>query len=280
MDPTADIREFLTTRRAKLTPAVAGLPGFGGRRRVPGLRREEVSLLAGISVEYYVRLERGNATGISDSVLDGISRALQLNQAEDAHLRDLVHAANQGVRTQRRRPATRTQQVSAGTQRLLDAMSEIPAIVQNGRMDIVATNPLGRALFSELFMEASGPPNFARFLFLDPRARSAYRHWSDSTEQIVALLRAASGRTPWDAALRELIEELTDRSREFRELWGALTTCVCTSLASSSSTIPTWATSISSTRRCNSPPTLDSSSSASRPSPARPPTTRCASSAA
>lgn len=159
MDPTADIREFLTTRRAKLTPAVAGLPGFGGRRRVPGLRREEVSLLAGISVEYYVRLERGNATGISDSVLDGISRALQLNQAEDAHLRDLVHAANQGVRTQRRRPATRTQQVSAGTQRLLDAMSEIPAIVQNGRMDIVATNPLGRALFSELFMEASGPPN-------------------------------------------------------------------------------------------------------------------------
>ena len=222
MDPTADIREFLTTRRARLTPADVGLPDFGGRRRVPGLRREEVSLLAGISVEYYVRLERGNASGISDSVLDGISRALQLNQAEHAHLRDLVHAANQGVRTQHRRPATTgTQQISPGTQRLLDAMSAIPAIIQNGRMDVIATNPLGRALFSEMFVQSSGPVNFARFLFLDPRGRTAYRDWNDSAEQIVALLRAASGRTPWDAALRELIEELTDRSREFRELWGA-----------------------------------------------------------
>ena len=221
MDTTADIREFLTTRRARLTPADVGLPDFGGRRRVPGLRREEVSLLAGISVEYYVRLERGNATGISDSVLDGISRALQLNQAEHAHLHALVHAANQGARIPRRRPATRSPQISPGTQRLLDAMAAVPAIIQNGRMDVIATNPLGRALFSEMFLQASGPVNFPRFLFLDPRGRTAYRDWNDSAEQIVALLRAESGRTPWDAALRELVDELTDRSREFRELWHA-----------------------------------------------------------
>ena len=221
MDTTAEIREFLTTRRARLTPADAGLPDFGGRRRVPGLRREEVSLLAGISVEYYVRLERGNATGISDSVLDGISRALQLDRAEHAHLHDLVRAANQGARAPRRRPAPRAEQISPATQRLLDAMSAVPAIIQNGRMDVIATNPLGRALFSEMFAQPGGPVNFARFLFLDPRGRAAYREWNDSAEQIVALLRAASGRTPWDAALRELIDELADRSPEFRELWRA-----------------------------------------------------------
>jgi transcriptional regulator with XRE-family HTH domain len=221
MDPTADIREFLTSRRARLTPADVGLPDFGGRRRVPGLRREEVALLAGMSVEYYVRLERGNASGISGNILDGISRALQLDQAEHAHLHDLVQAANQGAGTPRRRPAPRTQQIRPGTQRLLDGMSAIPAIIQNTRMDVIATNSLGRALFSEMFLQPRGPVNFARFLFLDPRGRTAYRDWNDSAEQIVALLRAASGRTPWDAALRELIEELTDRSPEFRELWGA-----------------------------------------------------------
>jgi transcriptional regulator with XRE-family HTH domain len=221
MDPTAEIREFLTSRRARLTPADAGLPDFGGRRRVPGLRREEVALLAGMSVEYYVRLERGNASGISEGILDGISRALQLDPAQHAHLHDLVRAANQGARAPRRRPATRTQQIGPGTQRLLDAMTTVPAIVQNGRMDLVATNLLGRALFTEMLREPSGPVNFARFLFLDPRGRTAYRDWNDSAEQIVALLRAASGRSPWDAGLRDLIEELTDRSSEFRELWGA-----------------------------------------------------------
>jgi len=221
MDTTADIREFLTTRRARLTPADVGLPDFGGRRRVPGLRREEVSLLAGISVEYYVRLERGNAIGISEAVLDGISRALKLDRAEHEHLRDLVRAANHGGSIPRRRAPSRPQEISPGIQRLLDAMSEVPAIVQNGRMDVLAANDLGRALFSEMFLQPSGPVNFARFLFLDPHGRTAYREWNDSAEQIVALLRAASGRTPWDGALRELIEELTDSSREFRELWGA-----------------------------------------------------------
>lgn len=220
MDPSTDIREFLTSRRARLTPADAGLPDFGGRRRVPGLRREEVALLAGMSVEYYTRLERGNASGISGTILDGISRALQLDEAERAHLHDLVLAANQS-RTTRRRPAAPAQQVSPGAQRLLDAMTAVAAIVQNSRLDVVATNHLGRALFSEMFVEPKGPVNFARFLFLDPRGRTANRQWDDSAEQIVALLRAASGRTPWDAGLRDLIGDLTERSPEFRELWGA-----------------------------------------------------------
>jgi hypothetical protein len=221
MDTSAEIREFLTTRRARLTPADVGLPDFGGRRRVPGLRREEVSLMAGISVEYYVRLERGNAAGISQSVLDGISRALHLTPAEHDYLRALVSAANHGASAPHRRPPHRFPQISPGTQRLLDAMTAVPAIVQNSRLDILAANTLGRALFSEMYASADGHPNFARFVFLDPRARTAYRDRDGSAEQVVALLRAASGRTPWDAALRDLIDELNERSDEFRGLWQA-----------------------------------------------------------
>ncbi|RAM35850.1 helix-turn-helix domain-containing protein [Arthrobacter globiformis] len=220
MTVAANIREFLITRRSRLTPAEAGLPDFGGRRRVPGLRREEVALLAGMSVEYYVRLERGNASGISDAILDGISRALKLDDAAHAHLYDLVRAANRGTRTPQRRPASRTQQIRPGTRQILDAMT-FPAIVQNGRMDVVATNTLGRALFSEMFVEPREPVNFARFLFLDPRARVAYREWNDSAEQIVALLRAESGRVPSDRALRNLIDELSNGSSEFAALWEA-----------------------------------------------------------
>lgn len=220
MTTAANIREFLITRRSRLTPADAGLPDFGGRRRVPGLRREEVALLAGMSVEYYVRLERGNASGISDAILDGISRALKLDDAEHAHLYDLVRAANQGSRTPQRKPASRTLQIRPGTRQLLDAMT-FPAIIQNGRMDVVATNTLGRALFSEMYVQPYEPVNFARFLFLDPRGKTAYRRWNDSAEQIVALLRAESGRVPADRALRALIEELSNGSSEFAALWEA-----------------------------------------------------------
>lgn len=220
MTASANIRDFLMTRRSRLTPAEAGLPDFGGRRRVPGLRREEVALLAGMSVEYYVRLERGNASGISNAILDGISRALKLDDAEHAHLYDLVRAANQGSRTPPRKPASRTQQIRPGTQRLLDAMS-FPAIIQNGRMDIIATNNLGRALFSEMYAQSDKPVNFARFLFLDSRSKITYRDWNDSAEQIVALLRAESGRVPADRTLRRLIEELSNGSSEFAALWEA-----------------------------------------------------------
>lgn len=221
MDTRNEIREFLTTRRARLTPSDVGLPDFGGHRRVPGLRREEVSLLAGISVEYYVRLERGNASGVSESVVDGISGALRLDGAEREHLRALVRSANEGLRTPARRAAPRAVKVGPSTQRLLDAMTGVAAIVQNSRLDLVATNPLGRALFSEMFVDATGPVNFARFLFLDPRSRTAYRRWNDAAEQVVALLRAALARSPWDGTLPDLLDELTNGSREFRDLWEA-----------------------------------------------------------
>jgi transcriptional regulator with XRE-family HTH domain len=221
MDSRNDIREFLITRRARLTPAQAGLPDFGGRRRVPGLRREEVALLAGMSVEYYVRLERGNATGVSEAVLEGITRALQLDDAEHAHLYDLVRAANEGVRPQRRARATRQQQVRPGVQQLLDAMVNVPAIVQNGRLDIVAANRLAVALFSQLHAQPQRPVNFARFVFLDPLAQTLYRDWRDAAQQTVALLRVEAGRAPYDRALSDLVGELSTRSEVFRTLWAS-----------------------------------------------------------
>lgn len=221
MDIRNDIREFLTSRRARLTPADVGLPDFGGRRRVEGLRREEVALVAGMSVEYYVRLERGHAAGVSEAVLAGIARALQLDEAELNHLHDLVRAANDGAAPSRRRPRSRTQTVRPGMQQLLDAMHEIPAIVQNGRLDLIGANAIGRALFAEMLEGRHKPANFARYLFLDPRAPRFYRHWDDSAEQIVALLRSEAGRNPRDRELSELVGELATCSDPFRTLWAS-----------------------------------------------------------
>lgn len=221
MDPPNDIREFLTTRRARLTPTQAGLPDFGGRRRVPGLRREEVALLAGMSVEYYVRFERGNAKGVSEAVLEGISRALQLDDAERTHLYDLVRAANEGAHPQRRRGATRTQDVRPSLQQLIDAMADVPVFIQNGRLDIIATNRLGHAVFSELYVQPQRPANFGRFVFLDPRADAFYRDWDDAAYQTVALLRAEAGRSPRDRVLSDLVGELSTRSARFRTLWAS-----------------------------------------------------------
>ncbi|QHC58619.1 helix-turn-helix transcriptional regulator [Rathayibacter sp. VKM Ac-2760] len=221
MSTTDDLREFLTTRRARLTLEQTGLPDFGGRRRVPGLRREEVALLAGMSAEYYKRLERGNATGVSAAVLDGISRALQLDEAEHSHLLDLVRTANAGAHPQKRRPATRTLTLRPAVQQMIDAMSTVPVFVQNGRLDCVATNRLGHALFSEMFLDQPTPMNAARFVFLDPRARTFYRDWEGDTRQMVALLRREAGRDPYDTHLSDLIGELSTRSDLFRTLWSA-----------------------------------------------------------
>jgi transcriptional regulator with XRE-family HTH domain len=221
MDNRNDIREFLTSRRDRLTPQDAGLPDFGGRRRVKGLRREEVALLAGMSTEYYVRLERGNATGVSEAVLNGISRALRLDDAEHAHLYALVRAANKGADPGRRRGPSRPQQVRPNVQQLIDAMSNVPVVVQNGRLDAVATNRLGSALFSEMFVMPRRPMNAARFTFLDPRARTFYRDWESNARQIVALLRAEAGRSPYDRILSDLVGELATRSDLFRTLWAS-----------------------------------------------------------
>jgi len=218
VDNRNDIRDFLASRRARITPERAGLPAYGSNRRVKGLRREEVALIAGVSVDYYTRLERGNLKGASEGVLDAVARALQLDEAERAHLFDLAGAANTTPRA-RRRPAP--QRVRPSVQRLLDAMTAAPAYLRNGRLDILAANRLGYALYSEVFTETVRPANNARFVFLNPRATDFYLDWDSVAEDSVAILRAAAGQNPYDRALTDLIGELSTRSEEFRTRWAA-----------------------------------------------------------
>lgn len=215
MDNRSEIREFLATRRAKLTPEQAGLPNFGGTRRVPGLRREEVALLAGVSVEYYTKLERGALGGVSDTVLDSLGRALQLSEAETEHLYDLARAAAPTSRP-RRKPAVT---VTASIQRLLDSMVGVPAFVRNGRLDILTINELGRALYSEAFASGSQTVNLARFAFLDPRSHNLYPDWDNAADTAVAILRTEAGRDPFNRDLTDLVGELSTRSDEFRARW-------------------------------------------------------------
>lgn len=212
MSNSDEIRDFLKSRRARISPEQARLPAYGAKRRVPGLRREEVALLAGISVEYYVRLERGNARGVSESVMEGLARALQLDEAERAHLFDLVRAAN-ASRPRSRRPTQ--QRVRPSVQRLLDSMT-VPAFVQNGRLDVLYGNRLGKALFSDLFADVGGRPNAARYIFLNPRATDFFKEWENIANDVVALLRAEAGRDPYDRGLSDLIGELSTRSEDFR----------------------------------------------------------------
>jgi transcriptional regulator with XRE-family HTH domain len=218
MSDAAEIREFLTSRRAKLSPQHAGLPMYGANRRVSGLRREEVALLAGISVEYYTRLERGNVRGASEDVLNGIVRALRLDDAESAHLFDLVRAASaSALRPSRRGSAP--ERVRPSVKRIVDAMPGIPALVRNRRCDILHANALAQALYSEMYRSPIRPVNSARFAFLDPRARQFYGDWETSVHDIVAGLRGEAGRNPYDPELTDLIGELSTRSEEFRVLW-------------------------------------------------------------
>jgi transcriptional regulator with XRE-family HTH domain len=218
VDTRNEIREFLISRRARITPEQAGLPAFGTRRRVSGLRREEVAMLSGISVEYYTRLERGNASGVSEEVLEGITRALQLDEAERAHLFDLVRTAGTTGPT-RRRPSR--ERVRPTVQRILDAMIELPAYVRNGRLEILAANRLGTALYSEVFVDPALPANMARFTFLSPRATEFFHDWDSVADDAVAILRAEAGRDPYDRNLSDLIGELSTRSDEFRVRWAA-----------------------------------------------------------
>ena len=217
MDTKQEIREFLTSRRARITPAQAGVHTFGsGQRRVPGLRREEVASLAGVSIAYYTKLERGDASGVSDTVLEALSRALQLDDAERAHLFDLVRAQQPVARTRRRRSAPPT--IRPSVQRLLDRI-DAPAYIRNGRMDIVAMNRLGEALFSDVLVNPRRPANTARFCFLDPRATTFYIDWDESADASVAVLRAEAGRNPHDQELTNLIGELSTQSEDFRIRW-------------------------------------------------------------
>jgi transcriptional regulator with XRE-family HTH domain len=218
MDNGNDVREFLVSRRARLSPEQAGLGTPRGHRRVAGLRRGEVADLAGVSVEYYSRLERGNLPGASDEVLDAVARALQLDEAERAHLFDLARAAGAALRKPRRsgRP-----QISEHLQHLLDAMTGAPAFVRNGRLDVLAANALARAVYSPVFDGQAEPVNLARFCFLDPRARDFYPDWADAANTTVALLRTEAGRDPWNRELTDLIGEMSTRSDDFRTRWAA-----------------------------------------------------------
>jgi transcriptional regulator with XRE-family HTH domain len=216
MDSRNDIKEFLATRRARITPQQAGLPAYGSNRRVPGLRREEVALLAGVSVDYYVRLERGNLAGASESVLDALARALQLDEAERSHLHDLARTANSGPR-RRSRPVRR--QVRPGMQRVLDSMTDAPAFIRNGCLDILAVNTLGRALYAPLYDASDRPVNIARFQFLHPGGVDFFPDWDISVDTTVALLRTEAGRAPHDRNLTDLVGELVTRSEEFRTAW-------------------------------------------------------------
>ena len=213
------MRDFLVSRRARITPEQAGLPVYGGNRRVAGLRREEVALLAGVSIDYYTRLERGRAHGVSDSVLEGIARALHLDEAERAHLFDLARAAAPAAPRAPRRPAP--QQVRASVRRILDSMTTTPAYVRNARLDILAANQLGAALFAPVLTSPARPTNNARFLFLDPAAPGFYPDWERQAQDVVAMLRTEAGRSPHDKGLSNLIGELSTRSENFRTWWAA-----------------------------------------------------------
>jgi transcriptional regulator with XRE-family HTH domain len=220
MDLKAETREFLASRRARLTPDRAGLPAYGGNRRVPGLRREEVAMLAGVSVDYYTRLERGSLGGVSEEVLEALAEALQLDEAERGHLFDLARAANASgaARSRARRASAPT--LRPVIQQILDAMDDLPAFVRNGRLDVLGANALGRALYAPLYdspgRSPNQPVNTARFQFLDPNAAHAF--WGDKAARMahdaVAILRAEAGRNPYDKALTALVGELSTRSED------------------------------------------------------------------
>ncbi len=217
MDSRSEIKEFLASRRARVTPQQAAIAVYGRNRRVKGLRREEVALLAGVSVDYYVRLERGNLRGVSEQVLDALARALQLDEAEQAHLFDLARAANASPAVRRR---TGGQRVRPSVQRILDVVGA-PAWVRNARHDLMAANRLGYALYSELLTDPISPPNTARYVFLNPRSKQFFVDWERAADDIVAMLRSEAGRNPYDKALSDLIGELSTRSETFRTRWAA-----------------------------------------------------------
>jgi transcriptional regulator with XRE-family HTH domain len=218
-DLSAEIRDFLSTRRARITPEQAGLPVYGGNRRVKGLRREEVAMLAGVSVDYYVRMERGGLAGASESVLDALAEALRLDEAERTHLYAL--ARESGARgSARKRPAQTA--VRAPVQQLLDAMTDAPAWVRNGRHDIVAMNQLARALYSPVLAGPRRPANTTRFVYLEPdAAQEFFVDYDRVAGDAAAMLRLEAGRNPHDKALIELVGELSTRSELFRRRWAS-----------------------------------------------------------
>jgi transcriptional regulator with XRE-family HTH domain len=220
MDPRDDIREFLTSRRAKITPEQAKLPAYGGNRRVAGLRREEVAMLAGVSVDYYTKLERGNFGSVSEGVLEALVRALQLDAPEREHL---FHLANATATIKPGGHREASQHVRQAVQRVVDGLADAPAFVRNNRRDLLASNALGRALYSPIYEDAAPgqPVNTVRFLFFNPKARDFFLDWNKAASDVVANLRTEVGRDPHDRLLQELIGELLAGSPEFSAHWAS-----------------------------------------------------------
>ncbi|MFJ8143376.1 helix-turn-helix domain-containing protein [Streptomyces sp. NPDC096013] len=219
MDNRDAVSAFLRSRREKITPEQAGLPTYG-RRQVPGLRRGEVATLAGVSVEYYTRLERGNLRGVSDSVLDALAQALRLDATERMYLYDLARAAGPtpGARARQR---TVGPTVRPSVARIIAGMPGMPTYVMNNRLDTLAANPLGRALYSEMYADPTCGGNVARFAFFNPAARRFYTDWERMARFAVGALRIEAGKNPYGRELSNLIGELSTRSDTFRVMWGS-----------------------------------------------------------
>lgn len=221
MDNRSEVREFLMTRRARVAPESVGIPA-GGNRRVAGLRRSEAAALAGVSVEYYAKLERGAIAGASAAVLDALASALQLDDAERAHLLDLARAAD-GIPSsgRSRRRSAKPGVARPSLQWALSSITDAIAFVRDPRQNLVATNDLARAFYSPVIGDGGRTPNLARFQFLDPAARDFYPDWDLFAEMCVAIMRAEAGRDPHDKGLQDLVGELSTRSETFRRLWAA-----------------------------------------------------------
>ncbi|MFD6421984.1 helix-turn-helix domain-containing protein [Streptomyces sp. NPDC060198] len=219
MDTPTALGDFLRNRRARLQPEDVGLPNHGTRRRVPGLRREELALLAGVSITYYTHLEQGQSANASDSVLDALARALRLTPDEHTHLRDLARPPKA-----KRAAPHRPEFVRATTRRLIDSMPQVPAVVLDGRNDVLAWNTLGHALLAG-HLDVTSPdtpadrPNLTRMLFLDPLTRELYTDWKKEARVALAAMRLVAGRNPQDGALAELIGSLMLQSPDFEGLW-------------------------------------------------------------
>ena len=219
-DLRTEIKDFLSSRRARITPEQTGLPAYGGNRRVKGLRREEVALLAGVSVDYYVRMERGNLAGASDSVLDALAGALQLDEAERDHLFALARQSQSSSSARRQRTAPTT--VRPAIQQVLDAISDAPAWVRNGRHDIIAMNQLARALYAPVLADPRRPANTTRFIYLQPSAAEEFFvDYDQIAKDAAAMLRLEAGRNPHDKALIALIGEMSTQSELFRKRWAS-----------------------------------------------------------
>src|SRR6195952_3000232 len=215
MDVPSEIREFLSSRRARISPEQAGLPAYGGNRRVKGLRREEVAMLAGVSVDYYVRMERGSLSGASETVLDALASALQLDEAEREHLFSLARESAA--------PASRRKRKTPGTLRpallqMLDAITDAPAWIRNGRHDVLAMNELARALYAPVLADPRRPANTTRFVYLNPvEAERFFVDYDQITRDAAAMLRLEAGNNPHDEKLIALVGELSTRTELFRQ---------------------------------------------------------------